>query len=264
MKTLYLLEKFFTTGTAEAEGNILAEAFVPLTDYLEIINPPHASPRLLVGKKGSGKSAFMQVFKSRMAEVAIPVLLLKPEDISTGDMSDGASIGEITKEAMTALLDAIAGQLGTQLGGLLTATDDVFLANYAQDTGRKDKDFVQKMLKILSPLGAALTKVDFDKMAEHLGQSTGEEVKRTVLKNMSKNAKIFYLLIDDTDQVAAPTEPTHLNRIWGFILAARSLSQQCGNLRCIVTLRTEVWTRLERMMQDKEIRLITSAVWCTG
>ena len=245
-KSLYLLEKYFTTGTAEAEGHILADAFVTLANYLEIINPPHASPRLLVGKKGSGKSAFMTVLQERLKSAGVPVVLIKPENMAIGEFFPDSAIGQLVKQATGALLDSIAGQLGGQLTGFLTSSDEAALSNYALKTGRKDKDFVQKSLQVLAPIGAALTKIDFQKMAKEFGSGTMEEIRRAILSNLGKSEKIFYLLLDDTDQVAAPNEPTHLNRIWAFILAARSICQQSNNIRCILTLRSEVWIRLER------------------
>lgn len=55
---------------------------------------------------------------------------------------------------------------------------------------------------------------------------------------------VFFLLIDDIDQVADPSDPAHLNRIWALLLAVRRLVGECPSLRCIVSLRSEVWTRL--------------------
>lgn len=246
MNNLYWLEKYFTTGTAEAEGHILADAFVPLANYLEIVNPPHASPRLLIGKKGSGKSAFMTVLKDRLSSANIPAVLIKPENIAVDQFFKDSSIGQLVKQATGALLDAIAGQLGSQLGGLLTKNDEITLSKHAQKTGRADKDFVQKTLQVLAPIGAAPTKIDFEKMSKDFGMGTVEEIKRAVVMNLGKSGKAFYLLLDDTDQVAIPSEPHHLNRIWAFLLAARSICQQSENIRCIVTLRTEVWIRLQR------------------
>ena len=243
---IYALEKYFTTGTAEAEGNILADAFVPLRDYLEIINPPHASPRLLVGKKGSGKSAFIRVLKKRMDDVHVPTLILKPEDVDMKDVAATSSIGEITKCAVAALISAIASHIGSELSGLLTDEEQVILAKHAEHVGMRKPDGVQKALHFLAPIGSKVSGIDFEKMAKSFGSGSVEEVKRAVVQSVEKDGKVFYLLFDDTDQIASPSEPTHLNRIWGFLLAARSVSQQCPNLRCIVTLRTEVWLRLQR------------------
>ena len=52
------------------------------------------------------------------------------------------------------------------------------------------------------------------------------------------------MLIDDTDQVASLNRPGHLNRIWGLLLAARELAALSPEIRCLITMREEVWTRI--------------------
>jgi hypothetical protein len=58
-----LLRKLHTlceTGTAEAEGDFLSEVFVPFDTYAEVLSVPSRAPRLMVGKKGSGKSSLLR------------------------------------------------------------------------------------------------------------------------------------------------------------------------------------------------------------
>jgi hypothetical protein len=52
-------------------------------------------------------------------------------------------------------------------------------------------------------------------------------------------------LIDDIDQVASPHQPNHINRIWGFILGVRRVAEEFINIKCIISLRTEVWFQLK-------------------
>jgi len=53
---LEALQYYVPTGTTEGERHILRDAFVQFDQYAKIITPPPGSPRILVGKKGSGKS----------------------------------------------------------------------------------------------------------------------------------------------------------------------------------------------------------------
>lgn len=68
---------------------------------------------------------------------------------------------------------------------------------------------------------------------------------RSVTQHLLSTGSILFLLIDDTDQVAPPADSSQLNRIWALLLAVRRLAGECLALRCIVSLRTEVWARLE-------------------
>lgn len=242
---LKVLRKYFSTGTAESEGNILYNAFVPLDDYLDILETPYSSPRILAGKKGSGKSAFLRFFQGRMKEGNVPVLLIRPKDIDT-DTITGDSLGALTRKAEKALVRAISTQLGKQLVGMVVSEADQRLLKLAAEEGVRDEDWVQRALKALIPIGQAVTKIDFAKMAKGIDGVKDSQLRAAITSNLSESGKVFYLLIDDTDQIASPDQPGHLNRIWAFFLATRSLMEECPNIKCIITLRSEIWRRLEK------------------
>jgi hypothetical protein len=49
---------YFPTGTTEGDRSLLDRAFVRDEEFVDYITPPPESPRILVGKKGSGKVQF--------------------------------------------------------------------------------------------------------------------------------------------------------------------------------------------------------------
>lgn len=247
MDNLQILLTYFGAGTAETELNFLDKAFVTNDDYLEIITMSPANPRLLVGKKGSGKSAFLRFFQKQMSEGGIPILMLRPKDIAL-DISDttDTSLGCLTRIAEQALLKAIGVQLGKNISGLVIKDEDKKLFQLAQSEGYKNEDTIQKILGILAPIGQSFSNVDFKKIASTMHGIKENQIKESVKSTLSGSQKLFYLLIDDTDQLASPTKPDHLNRIWAFLLATRSIMEECDNIRCVITLRSEVWKRLER------------------
>lgn len=246
MSPLEFLKKYFTTGTAESEGNFIKEAFVDVEDFLEIINPPYASPRLLIGRKGSGKSAIAAIMRERLQAAGLPVLLMKPKDIDLSEMSGDHALSELNRIAYEKLLVAIGGKIGSEGRGLAFANNQEVLANVARITGARAPDLVSRLASALTPLGAAISGVNFSEISKHLSGVTPTAVERAVVSNIDKDSKVFYLFIDDTDHAASLDKPGQLNRIWAFMLAARDLTEKCKNIRCIITLRTEVWMRLER------------------
>lgn len=57
---------------------------------------------------------------------------------------------------------------------------------------------------------------------------------------------MFYILIDDTDQIASPTNQIILIEYGPFLLASRSINEYCPNIKFIISIRDEVWRRLKR------------------
>lgn len=243
---LKVLSTYFDTGTAEGEVAFLDEAFIPLDDYVDIISIPPFNPRLLIGKKGSGKSAFLRFFKSQMELGGIPVLFLRPKDIQFEANGSNESLGTLTRLAENAIIKAIGVKIGSGIEGLTLREDDAKLFELAKTEGYNEQDTVQKILKILAPIGQAVTKVDFEKIASVAKGIPIKGIKKAIDSSLSKSKQFFYLLIDDTDQVASPDKSDHLNRIWSFLLAARSIMEECENIKCIISLRDEVWKRLKR------------------
>ncbi len=239
------LKHYFGTGTAEAEEHILGDAFVPMNQLAELMSPPVACPRLLIGKKGSGKSAFARFLRRKLDQGSIPMLYLRPKDIPYDIEGDSHSIGSLTRIAEEALLGAIGAQLGRQLSGVISAEQNQLL-RLAQEQGMRKGDMVQSALKVLGQVGQALTSIDFAKMAKGMEEGVEARLRDAIGRNLGDSGRVFYLLVDDTDQLASPNQPEHLNRIWAMILAARCIAEEFHHVKCIVTLRTEVWRRLCR------------------
>jgi hypothetical protein len=243
-QNLVALKRYFTTGTAEADAAILDAAFIPISDLDQILTPPHASPRLLLGKKGSGKSAFVRAMRSRFKKAHIPVLLLRPRDVQAVWPSEPASFGDLIRSAEYAILQAIAIHIGQELTGMLPEELNAF-KKLAQEKGNASRDVVQSLLNILRPIGQSISKVDFEKIEAGLPLN-GAKLRKTIEKYLETTPQILYLIIDDTDQIAPASQTSHSNRIWALLLASRYILEECPHIRVIITLRTEVWRRMSR------------------
>jgi hypothetical protein len=174
----------------------------------------------------------------------VPVLLLKPDDLAISFPSDSADLAFLKHICFDGLARSIAGKIGSQIHGLISPSD-AKLFNEAIIRGDRDPDLIQKALNILKPLGKSASTIDFDRFAPLGYTQTTSSISQALRSHFAKRGtKIFYLLVDDTDQIVAPNELWQLNRLWSFLLAARKLCEALPNLRTILSLRSEVWGRL--------------------
>lgn len=101
-------------------------------------------------------------------------------------------------------------------------------------------------------LRSLVSSVNGAQLAKELaGRPNPDSLTRSINQHLLSQGTIFFLLVDDTDQVASPADASQLNRIWALLLAVRRLAGECLALRCIVSLRTEVWARLESESQGQ-------------
>ncbi len=241
---LQVLKQYFESGTAEGDESFLPEVFVPSDEYVEAITVPKSGPRIILGNKGAGKSAVLRFFRNQLKELEIPALMLRPKDIEF-TLTNETALGPLVRSSEAAILRAIAGKLGSEKTGLITDTEDKALLASAQEQGLVDHDAIAKFARLLSPIGKAISGVDFSKLTES-NNLNANGLHRAIASSINKSEGLFYVLIDDTDQIASPNEPNHLNRIWAFLLAARSINESCQNIKFIISIRDEVWRRLKR------------------
>ncbi|MHB2060276.1 P-loop ATPase, Sll1717 family [Pseudomonas monsensis] len=239
------LQYYVPTGTAEGEKYILQEAFVQTHEYADIIAPPIGSPRLLVGKKGSGKSAILDFTLRFLKDAGLPGLLIKPLSLDLSAMGENASSGELTRIAYNAIMKAVSEEITKQLPAMVTG-DNAELLDSAIASGVMRADFVSKFVRVLNGFAKPFTGYDFSSLLPSATSANCKRLERLVRSNIATSKEAFYILIDDTDQVANPGTKNHLNRIWACILAARELTLNNDKIRCVITLRDEIWRSLEK------------------
>lgn len=242
---LETLIDYFLAGTAEGDQSFLNNVFVPFKEYVNIISVPDGGPRILLGNKGSGKSALLRYFKSQLNEIDIPTVFLRPKDISLSEKKD-TSLGSLTRSCETAILRSIANKIGGGINGLVLNNDDKKLLQIAKSEDGKDEDIIEKLFHVLSPIGKRVTGIDFSKMKLGVAEVGLPSIRNAIKSNLQRTDKLLYVFIDDTDQIASPNAPEQLNRIWAFFLAARSIMEECPNIKFIISLRDEIWRRLKR------------------
>lgn len=246
MENLRVLKNYFPNGTAEGEREILKEVFIPPALLSEVVTAPQGSPRIVVGTKGVGKTALVERSHDANRAAGIPSLLLRPDDFDLSKISNATDIATTKKAMFEVLVSAIASEVGSKLAGLLSG-GAAELHKEAVKKGAKSADRVEKALALLSAIAKPQTGIDFEQLAKSLsGGESHTRLLASLKQHLAARSTVVTLFFDDTDQVASPDDSNHLNRIWGLLLAIRKLANDMPSVACVVTLRTEVWGRLQR------------------
>jgi hypothetical protein len=237
---------YFPTGTAEGDRNILEKVFVYADEFAKVVAPPPGSPHILVGSKGSGKTAVLEFSRALFDRAKIPSILLTPFNIDTSRISPEYSTGDLTREFYFSILEAIVQELSRSSSGLLGG-DERTLYNYAVNSGLRDPGMLGNAIQFLSSLATAFSGVQLHEVIQKLQKLSSPSIPK-VSEALQRivDKKSFYLFIDDTDQIGRPGEAGHLNRVWALLLAGRKLAYDINNLKVVISLRTEVWLRLQR------------------
>jgi hypothetical protein len=121
------LRKWFPTGTAEGERGILDKVFVFIKEFNQVISPPPGSPYILVGSKGSGKSAILDFATRLLNRQAVPAIFLHPYDIETSDLNESHSMGDLIRDFRSILLFAVSAKLSENSGTFLRGTMPLYI-----------------------------------------------------------------------------------------------------------------------------------------
>ncbi|TSK08713.1 MAG: hypothetical protein FPO08_05260 [Geobacter sp.] len=239
---LETLIKYFPSGRAETEKDFLGDVFVLPGKFTEMITPAERSCRILVGKKGSGKSALLNVLIDNSNRAGIPSILIKPDDISEFFEVGAKDLGSMKRGYYNALIYSIGIKIGEHLSGFLSESDNNLL-QMAIDKGVKSRDGIKKILSILMPVGKAVSNVDFKSILPSNVPNT-RVLSDNIKERLGSDNHIFFLGIDDTDQIANPGEDFFLEKIWAIILAAQKVAEEIPHIKPIISLRWEIWSRL--------------------
>ena len=251
MSALDNLLKYVRTGTAEGDRPFLGEIFIAPTQFTQLCAIEPGGMRVLVGNKGIGKSAVVEWINKVAKSKNLPCLLIRPDNISSKDTPTSPDIGSLKRFYYEVLLRTVGAQIGSQLKGMLIGSA-AMLHNEARQQGLGEEDFIQKSLELISAISLPATKINGVQLAKQLaGTNSPHALIKAVNSQLLSSGNVFYLLIDDTDQLAAPDQPAHLNRIWALLLAVRRLTGECSAVRAIVSLRSSVWTRLTSESQGQ-------------
>ncbi|WP_155518293.1 P-loop ATPase, Sll1717 family [Ralstonia solanacearum] len=244
MTILDFLLKYVRTGTAEGDRNFLDQIFITPNQFNQLCAIEPGGLRILTGNKGIGKSAIVEWIFKVSTKNNIPCLLIRPDNIASKDLPTAHDIGSLKRHYYEILLRTIGAQIGSQLKGLLKG-NSAKLHQEARQHGLSEDDLIQRSLSLISAISAPVARINGVQLAKELaGPTAANALIPAINSQLLSTGAVFYLLIDDTDQLASPDQGAHLNRIWALILATRRLVGDCQSVRAIITLRSSVWTRM--------------------
>lgn len=245
------LLKYVRTGTAEGDRTFLDRVFIMPNQFAQLCGIELGGMRILVGTKGMGKSAILEWIERVSIKRGLPCLLIRPDNISNKPFPPSNDIGSLKHHYFDLLVSTVSAQIGAKLSGLLTG-NAAKLYNEARASGLTNDDFIQKSLAVVSAVSMPVAKINGAALSKELsGTNSAHALTKAVNQQLLAAGSLFFLLIDDTDQIASPDTPAHLNRIWALLLAVRRLTSECPSVRAMVTLRSEVWTRLTSESQGQ-------------
>lgn len=226
------LKRFFPSGTAEGERSILENVFIMPAQMIELLTIHQGNPRILVGNKGTGKTALIDYVGFLFLQHKVPCVSLRPDELDLRQLRDEGDMATIRRVMYESLLKAVETKF--------------FEAGHLSQP-KQESSFlvrVQNLIDISQPLTRELRTTLIQKISAS-GRSS-EDVKSALESSLFSDDCLSILLLDDTDQIASPDYPSQLNRIWGFLLAVRQLAMKVTHLKIIISLRSEIWRRLQR------------------
>lgn len=228
----------YCVGTAESEvgAGFFNDIFVDSGEIEQIIDMLPGSPKILIGNKGTGKSLVFRKIENIFHEQKILSVYLTPRDIIHSDPSSETP-AVLQSFYYDCLVRHVAITIGKNTDGLV-GDDTAKLIQEAVISGDKNPDFIQKTLSLLQGIGTLITSRDFSAIPSKFGNTSTRCLSELIGKNLI-DKKVFFLIIDEPDDVRLDGQGS--SRIWALLHACRAFSQAVKNVRCLISLRSEVW-----------------------
>lgn len=229
----------YCIGTAEAEfgGGYIDSIFYDSGVIGDVLDMVSGSPKLLIGNKGAGKTVLFKRLEILFKQKGIPALYLTPSDIiSEEPVSETPAV--LKAFYFKNLIKSVAICLAKNLNGLLSE-DEKKLEQVAINSGDKDPDFIEKIIPFLQCAGTIVTQRDLTAIPlSNSSNISSNHLSELIGRNLS-GKKIFFLILDEPDDVRLDGQGG--GRIWALLHACRELCQKVPNVRCLISLRSEIW-----------------------
>ncbi|MFM5783187.1 P-loop ATPase, Sll1717 family [Aeromonas caviae] len=245
MSNLPSLIKYFKGGSAEAEKDIRGEVFIPPGNIDTLMSFDFHSNVILLGNKGVGKSIFVNVLHEAYLENDELSLLITPNDLECDPILRKKTLSDRKSTAYGQILQAISGIIGkySNENEIAISSDVASLQKIAIKDGFSKPDLISRFSNILAkvaPYGGKIAKALLDDQARELGKNNLTEV---VDKYLSNRGKTLWLFIDDIDEAGAKNSKGIFDygACWAIVAAALELSEDIEALKCVVSVRSDIW-----------------------
>lgn len=250
MPHLNSLVKYFKGGSAEEEKEIRGEVFIPPSNLSNLLSFDFHSSVILLGNKGVGKSIFVNVLHEAYLRNAELSVLITPSDLECDPILSKKTLADRKAAAYGQILRSTAGIIGkhSNENDVAISADVAALQKLAIKDGFAKPDIVTKFSNILSkitPHGGKIAQALLAEQASSLGKNNLADV---VNKYLVDRGKTLWLFIDDIDEAVAKTSRGAFDygACWAIVSAAIELSEDISSLKCVVSVRSDIWHLMTR------------------
>ncbi len=246
---------FGSEDAADEDIQRLKEFFFKRADYKSVKSD--SSLIIVTGFKGVGKSALLKISYEEDLGEKKPSLWIRPDDII--EMMDELSKNDLDFSKTVLLWKrGIAKLIASRIASdwLFVYGDDSKAAlQWAQETGYRNRDFIQKVIAILQPKIKPNINTESDITIFQQGEH------HIIERLLDKKTNIF-LYFDDLDAGWQATKEQR-NKLSALILALRNMTSDIPSLRVRLALRTDVYTLLRESDEstDKFENFVVNCSW---
>lgn len=228
----------YCIGTAEAEfgGGYIDSIYYDSGAMEEVLDMVPGSPKLLIGNKGTGKTILLKRLERLFQQENVPAIYLTPSNIVSEEPT-AETPAVLQAFYFKHLLKAVAICLAKEYRGLLSE-DEEKLNQIAIASGDKSPDFIEKIIPVLQGIGTIIANRDLILHQTDRSNISSNHLAEMIGKNLS-GKKVFFLIIDEPDDVGLNGQ--NGGRIWALLHACREFCQKVSNVRCLISLRSEIW-----------------------
>lgn len=250
MSHLQSLVKYFKGGSAEEEKEIRGEVFVPPSNLSSLLSFDFHSSVILLGNKGVGKSIFVNVLHEAYLRNNELSVLVTPSDLECDPILSKKTLADRKAAAYGQILRSAAGIIGkhSNENEIAINADVVALQKLAVQDGFSRPDLVTKFSRILVkviPHGGKIAQALLAEQANSLGKNNLADV---VDKYLTDRGRTLWLFIDDIDEAVSKNSRGVFDygACWAIVSAAIELSEDISSLKCVVSVRSDIWHLMTR------------------
>ncbi len=251
MSHLQSLVMYFKGGSAEEEQEIRGEVFVPPNNLSSLLSFDFHSSVILLGNKGVGKSIFVNVLHEAFLQSGELSVLVTPSDLECDPILSKSTLADRKATAYGQILRSVAGIIGkhSNEGEIAIDSDVVALQKLAIQDGFSKPDLVTRFSRILArvtPHGAKFAQALLAEQANPLGRNNLTDVVNNYLTDRGRT---LWLFIDDIDEAVSKNSKGVFDygACWAIVSAAIELSEDISPLKCVVSVRSDIWHLMMRI-----------------
>lgn len=243
----------FEDAADERDTQRLKEYFFKRGEYEAVTSELPLA--IVVGFKGVGKSALLKVAYIEDQDAERPALWIRPDDVieMVEELSNDLDFSKMVLLWKRGIAKLIASRIASDWM-FVQAEDAKSAVGWAQETGYRNKDFIQRVVSLIQP---SLTK-NLNITGENEGAKKGEH---HIVERLLRDKSIT-LYFDDLD---AGWEATKLQRrrLSALLLALRNMTSDIKGIKARLAIRTDVYTLLRESDEstDKFENYVVNCNW---